>query len=388
MPQTDTNLLPVHDSAGAAPEAGIALCLSGGGYRAMLFHLGCLWRLNEAALLGAIKRVSSVSGGSLTAGALGMNWRALGLSNQTPSATLAKFQDLLVAPIRKIASTTIDEGSILGGIFLSGSISDHVADHYDSLLFHGKTLQDLPDDADGPRFVINATNVQSGVLMRFSKPYMRDFRVGQVLNPALPLARAVAASSAFPPILSPCEIDISRYGLKFEPPGVGEDLNRQPFNTKLVLSDGGVYDNLGLETAWKRYQTIFVSDGGGHYKPEEEPHHDWARHAFRVLDLIDSQVRSLRTRQLIQLFQQKERLGTYWGIRQKISAYSAPPALDCPFDRTTELALTATRLKQMDETLQERLINWGYAICDASLRGYYNTDLALPLGFPYPASKV
>ena len=354
----------------------------------MLFHLGSIWRLNEANLLGTLKRVSSVSGGSITAGVLGMNWRALRLSNQSPGVTVGKLDELVVAPIRKIASTTIDEGAVMGGIFLPGSISDHVADHYDSLLFHGKTLQDLPDDADGPRFVINATNVQSGVLMRFSKPYLRDFRVGQILKPNLPLARAVAASSAFPPILSPCEIDVSKYGMKFEAAGQGEDLNREPFTTKLVMSDGGVYDNLGLETAWKRYETILVSDGGGHYKPEEEPHHDWARHAFRVLDLIDSQVRALRTRQLIQLFQQKDRLGTYWGIRQRISSYGTPPVLDCPFDRTTDLALTPTRLKQMDDTLQERLINWGYAICDASLRCYYDPNLAPPAGFPYPASKV
>src|SRR6516164_7505609 len=188
-------IIPIaHRPTGVQP--GIALCLSGGGYRAMLFHLGCIWRLNEANLLGTLQRVSSVSGGSITAGVLGMNWRALGLSNQTPSVTAGKLEELVVAPIRQIASTTIDEGAVMGGIFLPGSISDHVADHYDSLLFHGKTLQDLPDDADGPRFVINATNVQSGVLMRFSKPYLRDFRVGQVLKPNLPLARAVAASSA------------------------------------------------------------------------------------------------------------------------------------------------------------------------------------------------
>src|SRR5262249_34703525 len=145
-----------------------------------------------------------------------------------------------------------------------------------------KTLQDLPDDSSpanpAPRFVINATNVQSGVLMRFSRPYMRDYRVGEIKSPRLPLAKAVAASSAFPPVLSPCEIDVSDYGLRFEPSDGTEDLNVPPYTTKLVLSDGGVYDNLGLETAWKRCDTIFVSDGGGHYQPEPAPHHDWARH--------------------------------------------------------------------------------------------------------------
>jgi NTE family protein len=384
----ENNLPLVHDASVAKPDPGVALCLSGGGYRAMLFHAGCIWRLNEAGLLGVLKRISSVSGGSITAGILGMNWSALGLSAQTPSATPDMFTELLIGPVRKIASTTIDEAAVLGGIFLPGSISDHIADKYDSLAFHGKTLQDLPDDMAAPRFVINATNVQSGVLMRFSKPYMRDYRVGQALNPSLPLARAVAASSAFPPLLSPSEIDVAKYGIRFEPADGTEDLNLEPYTTKLVLSDGGVYDNLGLETAWKRYDTILVSDGGGHYQPEPEPHHDWARHAYRVLDLIDSQVRALRTRQLIAFFQQKERKGTYWGIRQGITTYGNPPALPCPADRTMLLAATPTRLQKTDDNLQERLINWGYAICDASLRKFFDSGLPAPAGFPYPASPI
>ena len=53
--------LPV-DDRDQAPDEGLGLCLSGGGYRAMLFHLGALWRLNEAALLHTADRVSSVSG--------------------------------------------------------------------------------------------------------------------------------------------------------------------------------------------------------------------------------------------------------------------------------------------------------------------------------------
>src|SRR5260370_36738192 len=59
------------------PAPGIALCLSGGGYRAMLFHLGALWRLNELGYLPKLERVSSVSGGSITAAVLGMNWTRL-----------------------------------------------------------------------------------------------------------------------------------------------------------------------------------------------------------------------------------------------------------------------------------------------------------------------
>lgn len=65
-----------HDNPNNA-EPGIALCLSGGGYRAMLFHLGALWRLNEWGYLKRLDRISSVSGGSITAGLLGFKWSKL-----------------------------------------------------------------------------------------------------------------------------------------------------------------------------------------------------------------------------------------------------------------------------------------------------------------------
>ena len=74
------NLQPVRQIPGdenKQPLPGIALCLSGGGYRAMIFHLGSLWRLNEAGLLKKLTRVSSVSGGSITAGMLGLQWKKL-----------------------------------------------------------------------------------------------------------------------------------------------------------------------------------------------------------------------------------------------------------------------------------------------------------------------
>ena len=74
-----------------APADGVALCLSGGGYRAMLFHLGCLWRLNQAGLLPKLDRISSVSGGSITAAALGANWASLGFDANPVSP---KFEDL------------------------------------------------------------------------------------------------------------------------------------------------------------------------------------------------------------------------------------------------------------------------------------------------------
>ena len=58
-------------------DDAVGLCLSGGGYRAMLYHVGALIRLNEFGLLSQIQEVSSVSGGSITARALALAWTKL-----------------------------------------------------------------------------------------------------------------------------------------------------------------------------------------------------------------------------------------------------------------------------------------------------------------------
>jgi NTE family protein len=288
---------PVRHIRGEAerePEQGIALCLSGGGYRAMLFHLGVLWRLNEAAMLPKLARVSSVSGGSITAGVLAMNWAQLAFNE---AGVAKKFDSRVVEPLRAMAGTNVDLPSVLVGAGLPfTSISDRVVRAYRKHLFAKTTLQDLPDQ---PRFVINATNLESGVLMRFSKPYLADYRVGRINEPDLPLAVAVAASSAFPPVLSPCTVDLEHEDWITEE---GNDLTGDEFRNEIRLSDGGVYDNLGLETAWKRYSTILVSDAGGHIEADADPSWDWVRQSVRILKVIDNQVRSLRKRQVIDSF--------------------------------------------------------------------------------------
>lgn len=347
----------------------------------MLFHLGTLWRLNEAAYLGKLDRISSVSGGSITAGVLALHWKEIGGNPNSPAPGLS----VVVDEVRKLASHTIDIGSVLEGVFGPGTVSEKIQKSYDDMLFHGATLQDLPDDP--PRFVINATNVQSAVLWRFSKPFMADWRVGMVKNPKIPLAAAVAASSAFPPVLSPSELDLHKYGCVFEP-NSGYDLQQEPYISKVVLTDGGVYDNMGLETVWKDHQTVLVSDAGGHIEPEESPHRDWARHAYRILDMEDNQVRSLRKRQVIASFQNAERTGAYWGVRTNILDYNVDKPLPCPFDKTMVLARIATRLKALSDSDQMRLINWGYAVCDAAMRKHVDPSLPGPHGFPYPGEGV
>jgi NTE family protein len=359
----------------------MGLCLSGGGYRAMVFHLGCIIRLNEAGLLNKLKRISSVSGGSITAGVLGLKWKSLGFKND-----IAQNLQPVIDSVRIMAGKTIDVGAVLEGILLPGMISKRIEAAYDRTLFNGASLQDLPSDGEGPRFVINATNLQSGALFRFSKPFMADYLVGMVPSPAVSLAKAVAASSAFPPVLSPYILKVDSKLFKPDPKC---PLQKEPFTSQIVLSDGGVYDNLGLETVWKDYQTVLVSDAGGKMQSEEKPHHDWPLQARRVLDVIDNQVRSLRKRQVIEAFKSRGSFhnGSYWGMRSHVKDYNVADSFNCPENRTLELAQTPTRLEALDPQYQERLINWGYAICDTAIRAHL--DDKYPKGvLPYPKSEI
>src|SRR6266705_1496049 len=99
MPDQDPSspVRPIPTDTDAAPRPGVALCLSGGGYRAMLFHLGALWRLNEWGYLPKLTRISSVSGGSITAGVLGLHWSKLGFD---VNGVGKNFIAEIVGPIR------------------------------------------------------------------------------------------------------------------------------------------------------------------------------------------------------------------------------------------------------------------------------------------------
>ncbi|MDX6558537.1 MAG: hypothetical protein QOF72_1586, partial [Blastocatellia bacterium] len=78
----------------------------------------------------------------------------------------------------------------------------------------------------------------------------------------------------------------------------------------------------------------------------------------------------------------------YWGMRTNIADYHLPTAMNCPFTNTLALANTATRLKKLDSILQERIINWGYAVCDAAIRTHVDITAPVPGGFPYPKAGI
>jgi NTE family protein len=370
----------------------MALCLSGGGYRSMLFQLGALWRLNEVGLLQGIKRFSSVSGGSITSGRLAVVWNDL----TWQSGVALNFYDQVVQPVRELAYRTLDRKAVLEGAILPGvDSSDLIVKGYDDALFHGKTLQDLPDWSTGPEFIFCATSVQSGVLFRLSKPYLWDYRVGRFDRPNLPVSHAVAASSAFPPVLSPFRIDCRKHGLTATP-GTGKDLEQGRYTEFLYLTDGGVYDNLGIEGAWKNFRTVFVSDAELGFDAEEEPAENYIGHLQRVASISGRQSVALRKRFLIDAYESSNgaRKGCYWCNRGDIKKYLPSPTPAYPFQiptsaaQTSDLANYSTRLARVETDIQERLINWAYLITDLSLRKHFNPNLTIPANLPFPGTGI
>lgn len=84
-------------------EPGIGLALSGGGFRATLFHCGALWRLNDLGVLARLDRISSVSGGSITAGVLATKpmFPRSRSSGQVHPADVYYWRRKTVAPARR-----------------------------------------------------------------------------------------------------------------------------------------------------------------------------------------------------------------------------------------------------------------------------------------------
>ena len=167
----------------------------------------------------------------------------------------------------------------------------------------------------------------------------------------------------------------------------GNDLTGPDFRGQIRLSDGGVYDNMGLQTAWNQFRTILVADAGGHMGADPSPATDWARQMVRVLHVIDNQVRSLRKRQVIDAFESGQRDGCYVGIRSEVADYDLDGAMPADPEVTMTLAATPTRLDDLPAERQELLINWGYVITDTGIRKHVRTELSAGT-LPYPARPL
>lgn len=311
----------------------------------MLFHLGSLKRLNDAGMLRRVDAISSVSGGSIVAGTLGAHWNELTFDAHGKATN---FDEVVVRRVRALASHTIDVPAILTALTMPRTASQSLAGSYEKYLVGDRTLADLPV---APKFYLNATNLKTGHRWVFSRNGHGDFSLsGFLSSDGFPLSVAITASSAFPPFLSPVEVEV-------------------PPNQTAFLADGGVYDNLGLEPR-RRYATVLVSDGSARVLPAPDISRNWFSQLSRAIDIIYDQPGVLRKRVLVTDFVDTTSRGAYWSIKTSLSRMPVTSKLCIPVDVQRRLAALPTRLKAVEPRTQELLMNWGYLVTDISLRSY------------------
>ena len=251
---------------------GQGLALSGGGYRASLFHLGVTRRLHELGALQATTRLSSVSGGSIFAGYLAHRMLARG-------AERLEFDDWereVAAPFRELVRKDIRTGLFIRHIAWNWIWPAPRARGLEKALrkrIGSRRLAELPIDG-GIEFIFLATNIETGTPFRFTAR-----KVGNVRTPAtMTIAEAVAASACFPPIFGPLQV-------------------KKENRTLAHVTDGGVYDNTGMEPVWNSNKVVLVSDAG---TPFDVKVPRWfGSRIMRYVDIGRNQVGALRRRAII-----------------------------------------------------------------------------------------
>jgi len=362
----------------ARPERhGLAVCLSGGGHRAALFHVGALRRLNAQGLLSRARTLSSVSGGSIANGLLAKVWPEL---TADPSGVFTNFEAVFETPLRAFCARDIRSGPLLWQRLFPGnwprllrrsfSAADLLAEEYRKHLVGSVPLGALPKE---PRFIFCAANLQTGVNFEFSADSLGDYVLGHTgPESTLPgttlLAEAIAASSAFPIAFPPLVRD---YG-----PGAftGGDAKALPTGVTLTgtvkLTDGGVYDNMGLEPAWKSHETVLVSDGGTPFAVAARARAFLVFRLWRSYQVIANQSQAVRKRWLIASFLEKTYRGAYWGLGTDIVEYVAKGHPTLP--GYTGVVLDALRTVRTDldhfrPDEQSVLVNHGWCLANAAM---------------------
>ena len=351
----------------------IGLALSGGGFRATLFHLGAAWRLNELSLLGAIDRISAVSGGSLLSGLIAVRWHRLDLR----SGVAANFQQEIAQPIWDLCGLNLDVRVALLSVLLRGNLLPH---YYRKHLVGNQTLQDMPDS---PEFIFNAAHLQTGRNWTFSKAAMRTYKLGIIERPRIGLATVLAASSAFPPVFPPVVLKLDPSD--FQRSEYSDLFDREDLKRKVSLTDGGVYDNLGVHSI-STFGTLLVSDASGPLEATlgSLPMRAMFHRSMRPIQIAVEQARALRRRDTLRKLQSDDKRGAWWAVGTRIQDYP----VESPFGVTegwrTTLESTRTRLNSFSEEERARMINWGYLQCDLSVRSYYLRGADPPSSLPYP----
>ena len=260
---------------------GQGLALSGGGYRASLFHLGVTRRLHELGTLQDITRLSSVSGGSILAGFLAHRMLDRGASRLEFDDWEAEVSRPFRRVVRKDIRTGLFVRHLAWNWIWPGPRAAGLERAFRRRL-GARRLVELPVAKDGIEFIFLATNIEKGTSFRFTAE-----KIGTQKTPeSMTISEAVAASACFPPIFGPIKI-------------------KNDGKTIAHLTDGGVYDNTGMEPIWNTQKVVLVSDAG---TPFDFKVPGWfGSRIMRYVDIGRNQVGALRRRAIIRRLHRKYR---------------------------------------------------------------------------------
>ena len=347
---------------------GIGLCISGGGYRAALFHLGALRRLNELGVLSRVDTIVSVSGGSILAAQIAGHVAESPGTWGEPGEPIQDFDEGIAKPMRELASRDIRTGSILEIVkpwnwFRHNVQIDDVVDE----LSKGPAKAKLADLPGPPRFVVCTTN------LAFREQFTFDTGTGLLGGSSSghgplgdwTIARACAASSCFP-----VAFDAMRVKVQLTSAGDYDGSDRDKLLAATDLSDGGDFDNLGFEPVWRDHEVMLVSDAGPSFKPDPHIGAIWSQ--LRVLVTLMEQGADVRKRWLISGFVRGDLEGTYWGIASKPANYPYQTAAATYSEDliTNEISQIRIDLDEFSEGEQAVLENHGYLMADVAAHAH------------------
>ena len=365
---------------------GIGLCLSGGGFRATLFHLGALRRLNELAILSHpdFRTVASVSGGSITSAQLA---EALTHIAVAPGQAIPRevWDRDVQRPLRAFTARDVRTGPFLRRLLPWNAWRSETTVEALALLYERDLtrlrLSALPSR---PEFLFLATDMAYGVSWVFSRGWMGDYKVGYMPPPDdFPVARAVAASACFPPLFGPLRLRVDPAELKGGTAPAGDE--RARCLSDFRLTDGGDYDNMGLEPVWKNHAVVLVSDAGGLFTNQSDQGLLWRVPRYQAIQ--ERQARGLRKRWLVAALAEGVLDGAYFGVGSSPSKYgSAFPGYSKELAREV-IAEIRTDLDAFTDAEAAVLENHGYLVTDAALRRHVPTlvpDALPPVAVPHP----
>jgi NTE family protein len=350
-----------------AERRGLGLCFSGGGYRAALFHAGAVRRLNELGILSQADTITSVSGGSIMTAQLATYRRVLAEAWPAPGEPAPRFEEGFAEPLRRFTRTNIRTRAVLRRLlptrwFDRNTASDALAARYANGPAPG-VLRDLPER---PRFVFLATDITHREQWHFDagrRTMGRDERTWPAAD--WPLARAAAASSCLPGAFTAMKVELDGEGVE--------------------LTDGGIYDNLGLEPVWRDHAVVLVSDAAPSFAPDPEMAAAIWRGLRYAVTLLE-QATDVRKRWLISNFILKELAGAYWGIASRPSSYGSDAGYP---DGLIDEVISQVRidLDPFSDAEIAVLENHGYLMADVALARHASelgAEGAPPARAPHP----